>query len=157
MGLFSNIVADERNNWSVFSKSFKGLNYDAISDKPWKQGLATEWDALKLTAGWALKSAWSPVGEVANTLGQTIADASNVGANGDANNGRGGQNNSGGPNNMYSDQAVGKFDSYSSFYTSSHANTLVHPPSDNVTLYAFNNIPITTNGTNTFGHQQVTD
>jgi hypothetical protein len=143
MGFWKDLATDERNNWNAYMKKVTPSTIKPTSP----------WDTVNLIGNTLLfegHAAASVVLETANAVGGLFAGASDVGdKNKKDKQDDGGSHNT---NDTFSEQAVGKFDQYSNFYTNDHANTFIHPPDDNVTLYKYNNIPITTNGTQVFGH-----
>lgn len=162
MGLWNNIGTDERNDWNSYTSKLKAINWSN------KQSFGDQWkNAGKFfdaTGSAVLQMGSAPLIEGFQSLGSTIANGSDVGGKKNENTNQT-QNNAGAPGdggghnsfNMYGEQAVGTYDQYSNYYTNAHDSTLIHPPDDNVTLYKFNSIPITTNGTNVFGHMTTAD
>lgn len=139
MGLIGNIGKDVRTEWGNLKKQTNDPG------KPWINQIG---DTALFTFDVAASTVLETFSSFGKAVGSAVIQQDDNKKKDDGDDGSGGH----GSDNMYSGQAVGQFDTYSSYYTGDHENNLAHAPSGDVTLYAFNNIPITTNGTNPFAH-----
>lgn len=151
MGLFGDIGKDIRGDWAtaVNSKQAQKMSDPSAPVSAWPNMIT----GFEVGGKFLFHAASSVVLESFHALGTAMAGSTVQGDGKKKDDDSGGDDSGGhGSDNMYSGQAVGQYDTYSNYYTNNHENTLIHAPSGDVTLYAFNNIPITTNGTNSFAH-----
>jgi hypothetical protein len=126
MSWWSNVKNDVAADWKQ-NKIGQQQNTDVNS---WK-GI---WKDAKEDIGFLTSAGSSIVMDTANALGNVIGSGASGGSGGGS----------------YTNQQTVAFDKYSSYYTFQHDNTFQHPPANNQTLYAMNNIPVNTSNTNVY-------
>lgn len=146
MGYFGNLKKDYRTEWNAFQSNIDDLHTDKATTVG--GALRTIGKELEYGSSFLLNAGASTVLQAFSSAGATLAGAT-------VQDGTSSVPGTYGTSGTFSQENVGAYDTYSSFYTFAHPDNFKAPTGDGITLYAFNNIPITTNGQTGFQHVSI--